>query len=75
MVCVIGLGYMSLPLAQEFAKSLKVIGLDIDHQKVDQLGATNQSNLNLTTHLKERIQASSGTNCERVKAGLYEPGE
>jgi len=33
-VCIIGLGYVGLLLAQEFAKKLKVIGFDLDKQKV-----------------------------------------
>ena len=37
VVCVIGLGYVGLPLAEAFAKSLKVIGFDTDTQKVSQL--------------------------------------
>ena len=33
-VCIIGLGYMGLPSAQAFAQKLKVIGFDLDKQKV-----------------------------------------
>jgi len=36
-VCVVGLGYVGLPLAVAFAKSLKVIGFDIDKQKIKEL--------------------------------------
>jgi len=37
VVCVVGLGYVGLPLAEAFAKTLKVIGFDADIQKVNQL--------------------------------------
>lgn len=37
IVCVIGLGYVGLPLAEAFAKSLKVIGVDIDRDKLRKL--------------------------------------
>lgn len=37
VVCIIGLGYVGLPLAEAFSKSLKVIGLDTDTRKVNQL--------------------------------------
>ena len=37
IVCVIGLGYVGLPLAEAFSKSLKVIGLDIDKEKLKKL--------------------------------------
>jgi len=56
-VCIVGLGYVGLPLAEAFAKSLKVIGFDIVHQKVNQLGSINQPNLNFTTDPKEISKA------------------
>ena len=36
-ICVIGLGYVGLPLALEFAKKFKVIGFDIDQQRIEQM--------------------------------------
>ena len=36
-VCVVGLGYVGLPLAVEFARLHRVIGLDIDRAKIDEL--------------------------------------
>ena len=33
-VCIVGLGYVGLPLANAFSKHLKVIGFDIDEEKV-----------------------------------------
>ena len=39
-ICVIGLGYVGLPLAIQFARcGAKVIGIDIDTAKVDQINA------------------------------------
>ncbi|NQE54066.1 UDP-N-acetyl-D-mannosamine dehydrogenase [ANME-1 cluster archaeon GoMg3.2] len=40
-VCVVGLGYVGLPLAEAFARHLKVIGYDIDEAKVGKLNAEN----------------------------------
>lgn len=37
VVCVIGLGYVGLPLCQAFSKSLRVIGFDTDPHKLKQL--------------------------------------
>lgn len=34
-LCVVGLGYVGLPLALEFAKVMRVIGFDIDSAKLD----------------------------------------
>lgn len=36
-ICVVGLGYVGLPLAEAFAKSLRVIGFDIKADKIAQL--------------------------------------
>src|SRR5436853_7464103 len=36
-VCVVGLGYVGLPLAVEFARRHHVIGLDIDESKIGEL--------------------------------------
>ena len=37
VICVIGLGYVGLPLAEAFSQRLKVIGFDSDTEKVRQL--------------------------------------
>ncbi|MBN2458141.1 nucleotide sugar dehydrogenase [Candidatus Woesearchaeota archaeon] len=36
-ICVVGLGYVGLPLAVEFGKLQKVIGFDINKKKLDEL--------------------------------------
>ena len=36
-IAVIGLGYVGLPLAVEFAKKYKVIGFDINPKRVEEL--------------------------------------
>ena len=41
-VCIVGLGYVGLPLAGAFSKHLKVIGFDIDEEKVGKLNDGNQ---------------------------------
>ena len=37
IVCVVGLGYVGLPLAKAFSKHLKVIGFDINGRKIEKL--------------------------------------
>ena len=34
-VCIVGLGYVGLPLANAFSKHLSVIGFDIDEEKIN----------------------------------------
>jgi UDP-N-acetyl-D-galactosamine dehydrogenase len=36
-VCIVGLGYVGMPLVEAFAKSLKVIGYDIDTRRIAEL--------------------------------------
>ena len=36
-ICVIGLGYVGLPLAHAFSEKFEVIGLDIDQARIDEL--------------------------------------
>ncbi len=43
-VCVVGLGYVGLPLAKAFSKHLKTIGFDIDKAKVQKINENNNDN-------------------------------
>ena len=36
-ICVIGLGYVGLPLAHAFSKKFNVIGLDISTERIKEL--------------------------------------
>ena len=38
IVCVVGLGYVGLPLAKEFSKHFRVIGFDVNEEKIRKLG-------------------------------------
>jgi UDP-N-acetyl-D-galactosamine dehydrogenase len=42
-VCVVGLGYVGFPLAEAFAKSLKVIGFDIKSDRIAELSSSNNN--------------------------------
>lgn len=53
IVCIVGLGYVGLPLAIEFSKSLKVIGFDIDNQKIKALNNNPHPNILFTNDPKE----------------------
>ncbi len=58
VVCVVGLGYVGLPLAQVFAKSLKVIGFDVNDDTIRELTRSNDnSNLTFTSNPKEISKA------------------
>lgn len=62
-VCVIGLGYVGLPLAVEFGKQIRTIGFDINQSRVDALGKgvdhtleLNSEELAAATHLSYTTQ-------------------
>ncbi|WP_062059861.1 nucleotide sugar dehydrogenase [Cellvibrio sp. OA-2007] len=48
-LCVIGLGYVGLPLAVEFGKKITTLGFDINQARVDALRAGTDHTLELTT--------------------------
>ena len=47
-VCIVGLGYVGLPLAKAFSKHLKTIGFDVDNEKIKLL-KRNKENIEFTT--------------------------
>jgi len=49
IVCIVGLGYVGLPLAKAFSKHLKTIGFDVDNEKIRLLNNDNEANLEFTT--------------------------
>ena len=53
VVCVIGLGYVGLPLAEALSQKLRVIGFDIDEQKINQLSRHSSDTLTFTTDPKQ----------------------
>jgi UDP-N-acetyl-D-galactosamine dehydrogenase len=70
-ICVIGLGYVGLPLAVEFGKKYDVIGFDINQSRIDELKSGNDSTLEVTSddlasaqRLTFSSQASDIKDCE-----------
>lgn len=59
-IAIIGLGYVGLPLAVEFAKKYQVIGFDINQNRIDELAKGNDHTLEIDTYrLKDVL--SNGT--------------
>ena len=48
-ICVVGLGYVGLPLAVEFGKKRDVIGFDINQNRIDELNSGNDFTLETTS--------------------------
>ena len=64
-IAVIGLGYVGLPLAVEFAKKYEVVGFDIYQQRIDELENAQDRTLELTSEqLKEAISNKMQFTCK-----------
>jgi UDPglucose 6-dehydrogenase/UDP-N-acetyl-D-galactosamine dehydrogenase len=48
-VCVVGLGYVGLPLAEDFSRSLRTIGFRRDQNSVDKINSTPGNKIEATT--------------------------
>lgn len=48
-ICIIGLGYVGLPLAHAFSKKFKVVGFDINKPRVDELNSGYDRTLELSS--------------------------
>lgn len=66
-LCVIGLGYVGLPLAVEFGKKITTIGFDINQTRVDALRAGVDHTLELTT---EELQATEQLSFTTTEADI-----
>ena len=52
-VCIVGLGYVGLPLAEDFSHHIRTIGFRRDQRKVDELDATKGNKIEATTDPKK----------------------
>ena len=69
-ICIIGLGYVGLPLAHAFSKKFQVVGFDINKPRVDELNSGYDRTLELTNEeVNESISNGMiySTNIEDIK--------
>ena len=75
-ICIIGLGYVGLPLALEFSKYYTTIGFDIDSERINELkefnDRTNEVDENI---LKKNINKNKLKNIKILNFGLGENKE
>ena len=68
-LAVIGLGYVGLPLALEFAKKRKVVGFDIEKKRIKELKIRKDKNLEVTKkELKNNKQLIFTSNEKDIKS-------
>lgn len=54
-ICVVGLGYVGLPLAVAFAKKYKVVGFDINNSRINELNCGNDKTLEVDDLLLKSV--------------------
>lgn len=62
-ICVIGLGYVGLPLARLFSTKFKTIGFDKNQTRVDALNAGKDTTLEVSDELLQEAIAKHGFRC------------
>ena len=70
-IAIIGLGYVGLPLAVEFAKKYQVVGFDINKQRIQELRKTNDTTLETSSDELKSVNASSYDEIENKSTGLW----
>lgn len=70
-ICVIGLGYVGLPLARLFSTKYKTIGFDMNQKRVDALNAGHDATLEVSDELLKEAINNHGffctTNIEEIR--------
>ncbi len=70
-ITIIGLGYVGLPLAVEFAKKYKVIGFDINSPRIDELRNCQDRTLETSSEELQGVNVNSLESLETSKTGLW----
>ena len=70
-IAVIGLGYVGLPLAVEFAKQYPTVGFDINGPRVDELMTGHDRTLEVEDEDLKKVIASDLISTEKSGKGLY----
>ena len=57
-VCIVGLGYVGLPLAVAFAEKMPVVGFDINPARIDELESGQDRTLEIESELLISVSAN-----------------
>ncbi len=66
-ICIVGLGYVGLPLAHAFAKKYDVVGFDINENRIKELNEANDTTLELTSEQLKEVLPKFNTQLEEHK--------
>ncbi len=70
-IAIVGLGYVGLPLAVEFAKKYQVVGFDINQPRVDELKQNKDHTLETSPEDLESVNLSSFEELKNNSTGLW----
>ena len=70
-IAIIGLGYVGLPLAVEFAKKYQVIGFDIDTTRIAALKKCKDTTLEITADEIEKVHVDDLNKLQSSEKGLF----
>ncbi len=70
-IAIIGLGYVGLPLAVEFAKQFQVVGFDINEQRIKELRNNEDVTLETTSEELESVNVVSTKSLNSQTTGLW----
>ncbi len=70
-IAIIGLGYVGLPLAVEFAKKYQVIGFDINKKRILELRNANDTTLETSSDELKSVNVSSFEEVTKNSTGLW----
>jgi len=70
-IAIIGLGYVGLPLAVEFAKHFEVVGFDINKRRVDELRKNLDITLETESHQLQEVNVDSYAALKKNGKGLW----
>jgi len=71
-ICIIGLGYVGLPLAVEFGKIIDTVGFDINKKRLEELKNGIEKTLEIEPHqLKEAVKLKYTSDIEDIRPCQY----
>ncbi len=70
-IAIIGLGYVGLPLAVEFAKKYQVIGMDINQKRINELKQNNDTTLETSAEELEEVNVEALEEISTNEKGLW----
>jgi len=70
-ICIVGLGYVGLPLAVEFGKLSDIIGFDIKEKRIQELGQNNDSTNEISPDELKRAKIAYTSDSKEIRKASF----